>query len=38
MVLTLLPALMLSAAPPLPLVQAVADAAPAGLRAEVTSF
>ncbi|MEN9798667.1 MAG: hypothetical protein RL653_2363, partial [Pseudomonadota bacterium] len=38
MVLTLLPALMLSATPPLPLVQAVADAAPAGLRAEVTSF
>jgi hypothetical protein len=38
MVLTLLPVLMLSATPPLPLVQAVADAAPAGLRAEVTSF
>ncbi|MBM4379201.1 MAG: hypothetical protein FJ086_07865 [Deltaproteobacteria bacterium] len=36
--LTLVSTLLLAAAPPAPLVRAVAEAAPAGLRAEVTSF
>jgi len=36
--LTLVSTLLLAAAPPAPLVQAVAEAAPPGLRAVVTSF
>jgi hypothetical protein len=36
--LTLVSTLLLAAVPPAPLVQAVAEAAPAGLRAEVVSF
>jgi hypothetical protein len=36
--LTLVSTLLLAAAPPAPVVRAVAEAAPTGLRAEVTSF